>query len=245
MPRFSSRNRVKRFTVSTITDPLHTFSYISPKQTKQFPLSTNNKNLSVYAENFYAFLHVAAAILFKSARYRFTRLVRKRVDLISIRRLQLRREIKGYPGSRPVYVMFCSYSTLRASTRRVFILRERERERRYCEQAKSSQRSYGDIMRCAISRRNNFLVGASHRIATFRISDTVVLTEPVQLQRAHTCEHFLNAFARITSDSKYSFLDLSIIPNINNFIEIDKLEKFSNFLSRGQKYLSRYLSIGG
>lgn len=128
MPRFSSRNRVKRFTVSTITDPLHTFSYISPKQTKQFPLSTNNKNLSVYAENFYAFLHVAAAILFKSARYRFTRLVRKRVDLISIRRLQLRREIKGYPGSRPVYVMFCSYSTLRASTRRVFILRERERD---------------------------------------------------------------------------------------------------------------------
>lgn len=100
-------------------------------------------------------------------------------------------------------------------------------------------------MRCAISRRNNFLVGASHRIATFRISDTVVLTEPVQLQRAHTCEHFLNAFARITSDYKYSFLDLSIIPNINNFIEIDKLEKFSNFLSRGQKYLSRYLSIGG
>lgn len=87
MPRFSSRNRVKRFTVSTITDPLHTFSYISPKQTKQFPLSTNNKNLSVYAENFYAFLHIAAAILFKSARYRFTRLVRKRVDLISIRRL--------------------------------------------------------------------------------------------------------------------------------------------------------------
>lgn len=131
MPRFSSRNRVKRFTVSTITDPLHTFSYISPKQTKQFLLSTNNKNLSVYAENFYAFLHVAAAILFKSARYRFTRLVRKRVDLISIRRLQLRREIKGYPGSRPAaglrYVLLLLHIAS-VDTSRFHSSRERERD---------------------------------------------------------------------------------------------------------------------